>query len=196
MTNVESASVFIAMVAVLFAALTVWRTEKSRKADSFANLYDEFNKLSFSKEMRIISKWVEEVAKEAKKEVNGISEADIQLAYWDYLLPIYESGDSVLDDDKDNARRNIKAWFIKCLLLKKAHDLSKNQLKALITSDRAVFMLRIFAMTRAQTFVWKKLKHDAHPSLCSDQPYFDELNKIFREEIRKAKASSGPPQES
>lgn len=173
-------NLFIAAAALAVSAWAVALSLRTRKADSFARLYDELNSPSFGAAMERVGLWVDALAEQLKKKVSELSEGEIRLAYRKYLQSLSEAGEITKRDELEAARRTIKAWCIKCLLFREAHDLSAAHLGALITPDRAALMLRVFAMTREQADYWKKLPHDPTSRTCSDEPYFARLERAVR----------------
>lgn len=171
------ASVVFSVLALGISIYTAMRSRRTRQGDSFAKLYDEFNTSSFGAEIERIGEWT--TALLTPGDVTGQpSESDVRRAYRDCYQKLIDAKTGTKLDPLENARRTVKAWFIKCLLYYEARDLSANQLNALITPDRTALMLRVFSMTREQTDVWKRLSHDPTSRNSSDEQYFARLERI------------------
>ena len=168
----------IALFAFGLSIFVYLLSRRRRQADSFAKLYDEYNTPSFGAHMECIGKWAYELSREKEKDINELSESDIRFKYREHLEALSRAGKNTKDDSLESARRTVKAWFIKCLLYSEARDLSGKHLRALITCDRAAMMFRVFAMTREQTDVWKRLPHVSTSRNSSDEPYFVRLERI------------------
>lgn len=175
----DSLKLFISVGAFAISIFALWRTNRIRSSDSFAKLYDEVNGPDFGVDMERIGKWINEISGKGIGARDKISSEDVRLAYRKYYETLYNDSKIITKDDPlERSRRNLKAWFIKCLLFYEGKDISRRHLQALITRDRAKLMRNVFDMTREQTDVWKGLSHQPQSRNSSDEPYFCRLERL------------------
>lgn len=171
--------IVISASALVVSLIALTRSNRTRRADSFAKLYDEYNSSPFGAEIERIGRWLDEVCMDNQKERQHLTESEVRRAYRNYYEPIYNTRDNTKGDPLENARRIAKAWFIKCYLYRKAGDLSIKHFQALLPRDRADLMFRVFQMTREQTDVWMGISHDPKSRNSSDEQYFIPLERMF-----------------
>lgn len=168
----------IALCAFAVSFIALARSSRIRKADSFAKLYDECNSHTFGAAMESIGNWVVSTTTN-RHGATPSSEAEVRIAYRCYLDALIQQGSNTKNDELEGARRMVKAWFIKCLLIHESGDLTRRQLFDLIPTGRTLIMWNAFYMTREQTDVWSKLPHNPESRNSTDETYFQRLEKIF-----------------
>lgn len=151
---------------------------RTRRADRFASLYDEVNASAFGEDMEAIGQWVDSVAREAGINREALSDGQILGAYRAFVEKSRAAGLNTKHHPLERARRNVKSWYIKCLLYFEADDLEEKHFFALITRDRASLMLQVFSMTRGQTAAWKLASGATTTIASSDSVYFEPLEFI------------------
>jgi len=168
----------IALCAFAVSIYALARSSRTRQADSFAKLYDECNSHTFGAAMECISNWVVSIpTNQHSTALPG--EAEVRIAYRSYLDVMVRQGSNTKNDELEGARRMVKAWFIKCLLIHESGDLTRGQLLALIPTGRVQIMRNAFHMTREQADVSRKLPHNPESRTSTDETYFERLEKIL-----------------
>ena len=182
MINFKLFSLLFSFTAFCLSILALYQSFKSRQADRFAKLYDEFNTSTFGADMECIGEWLGKLACSLKRERDKLGDHDVQKAYWIYLQDLRKKGENTKTDPLEKARRSIKAFHIKCLLYKDGRDISRAKYKALITHDRALLIQNVIYMTRAQTFWWKYPNQplDLLARISSDEPHFKRIESKIR----------------
>jgi hypothetical protein len=173
----------VVSLAAFAVSYFAWReSRRVRSADSFAKLYDEFNSVSFGRNMESLGNWLDGTALELGKIARDLSSEETRAAYRSHLERLRGSttkadgvGSNTKNDEVEQARRTVKAWFIKCLHYHEAHDITETHVRALITPSRWSLMLRVIDMTREQDAFWKGPSYDGQ---CSDDAYFERLERL------------------
>jgi hypothetical protein len=163
---------------------------RTRRADRFASLYDEVNENAFGEDMETVGLWIDTVAHDAGIGRDSLTDDQLRIAYRQFIEQIRRDGGNTKRHPLERARRNVKTWYIKCLLFFRADDLEEDQLFALITQDRASLMLFVFSMTRGQTAAWKVAGGMAGTTASSDAIYFEPLDQLVSRKYGPFNASA------
>lgn len=170
-------SLIVAISALVTSIYALARSNQIRHADSFAKLYDEINGADLGAAMECIANWARAISTSQSAELPG--RVEVCRAYRIHLEALIREGMNTKTDELEHARRRLKAWFIKCLLIHESRDLTRRQLVELIPTARVQVMRIAFNMTREQTDVWRKLPHDPNSRTSTDESYFERLERIF-----------------
>jgi hypothetical protein len=180
MNEFQLYTLVISLVALTVSVLSLYRSYSTRTADQFAKLYDEYNKADFGARLESVGEWLSTVASRSDVTRDRLTEEIVRGNYRAHLDELRQKGINTKTDPLEEARRYIKAFYIKLLLYHEAKEISLSHYRVFATPDRVHLMRCIFHMTREQTDWWK-FPHEAPKPLSrnsTDEPYFARIEKM------------------
>jgi hypothetical protein len=105
----------ISALAFVLAGSSAMFARRVRQAETFSKLYDQLNTTDFGQHMRQVGRWRDGLRGQIGNREPGMAAA--MLAYRQHLdatFPMRSMADKI--DPLDDARRILKAWFLKCYL--------------------------------------------------------------------------------
>jgi len=180
MIDFQLSSWVISIVALSISLLSLYRSYSTRKRDHFAKLYDEYNTPEFGARLECVGEWLSSVAAGKGVQRDGLTEELVRQNYRNHLDNLRQKGVNTKTDPIEEARRGIKAFYIKLLLYYEAQEISLPHYRVFATPDRVHLMQCIFHMTREQTDWWKFPNEPRRPSSrnSTDEPYFARIESM------------------
>lgn len=180
MNAFEFWSLTISIVAFGVSALSFYQSRSTRKSDYFAKLYDEYNTSEFGSRMECIGEWLSTIAAKFGVTRDVLTEDQIRQHYREYLDLLRQKGVNTKKDPLEEARRSIKAFYIKLLLYYEAREISLTHYRTFVTRDRAHLMHCVFHMTREQSDWWKFANVPRQPLSrnSTDETYFSRIEAM------------------